>query len=219
MTTPAQLAAAVAARLGPAVGPNLTAATHAWDLYEAYIFTLVLSAARLERFGVTYRHISTGPPNTFTFRTSPGHIYTRTQPYSYALLTAANGMELEAHVGIRALGKSRVAHECDVIVLHHDEGELCRANRVDPLHNRAEMAVECKFYAATLGLGLLRSFLGLAADLGKPENRLVSNVSSPSMARLFKAHRRKWEDDLSPASAAEQRFIGDVRSVLHRFQS
>jgi len=81
------------------------------------------------------------------------------------------------------------------------------------------MAVECKFYAATLGLGLLRGFLGLAADLGKPENRLVSNVSSPSMARLFKAHRRKWEDDLSPASAAEQRFIGDVRSVLHRFRS
>jgi hypothetical protein len=126
---------------------------------------------------------------------------------------------LEVHVGIRALGKSRVAHECDVLVLRRDEGVLCRTNRVDPIHNQAELVVECKFYAATLGLGLLRGFLGLSADLGGSETRLVSNVSSPSMARLFKSHRRKWEDDLVPASAEEERFVGDVRSILHRFQS
>ncbi len=219
MTTPVQLAAEVAARLGPAVGPNLTSATRAYDLYEAYTFTLVLTAARLEGFGVAYEHITPGPPNTFTFRTSPGHIYTSTQPYSYAVLTAPNGLELEVHLGIRALGKSRVAHECDVIMLRRDEGILCRTNRVDPIHNRAELVVECKFYAAALGLGVLRSFLGLSADLGGPETRLVSNVSSPSMARLFKSHKRKWEDELVPATADEERFVGDVRSILHRFQS
>jgi hypothetical protein len=219
VTTPAELAGEVAARLGPAIGLNLTAATAAYDLYEAYVFTLVLSAAHTERFGVAFEHIAPGPAATFTFRTSPGHIYTATQPYSYAVLTAPNGLELEAHVGIRALGKSRVAHECDVIVLQRDEATLCRANRVDPLHTRAELAVECKFYAATLGLGLLRGFVGLSADLGRPASTLVSNVSSPSMARLFKSHSRNWEDDLTPTSAAEQRFIGDVRSILHRFQS
>lgn len=219
MTTPGQLAAEVAARLGPAVAPNLTSANYAYDLYEAYIFTLVLSAARREGFGVAYEHITAAPPNTFTFRTSPGHIYTATQPYSYAVLTAQRGLELEAHVGIRALGKSRVAHECDVIVLRRDESVLCRANRVDPVHNHAELVVECKFYAAALGLGLLRSFLGLSADLGGPETRLVSNVSSRSLARLFKSHKRKWEDELVPGSLEEERFIGDVRSILHRFQS
>lgn len=219
MTTPAALAAEVAARLGSAIGPNLTSATHASDLYEAYLFTLILAAAEREGFLLDFEHIAPGPAMVFTFRTSPGHIYTSTQPYSYAVLTAPNGLELEAHVGIRALGKSRVAHECDVIVLDRQEATLCRANRVDPLHTRAELAVECKFYAATLGLDLLRGFVGLSADLNRPVSTLVSNVSSPSIARLFKAHRRKWEDDLIPSSPAEQRFIGDVRSILHRFQS
>ena len=90
---------------------------------------------------------------------------------------------------------------------------------MDPVHNRAELVVECKFYAASLRLGLLRSFLGLAADLGGPETRLVSNVSSRSLAQLFKSHKRKWEDELVPGSLEEERFIGDVRSILHRFQS
>jgi hypothetical protein len=219
MTTPAQLAASIATRLGPALSPNLTAADKAWDLYEAYVLTLVIEAARQEGFGVAFESVIPGPPNTVTFRTSPGHIYTETQPYSYAVLTAPSDVELEAHVGVRVLGKSRVAHECDVLLLQRDEGETCRLNRVDPLHTRAELAVECKFYALSLGLGLLRGFVGLSADVGRPESILVSNVSSPSMAQLFKSHGRNWEDDLTPGSSAEERFIPTVRSILHRFQS
>ena len=219
MTTAADLAGAVAAALAPAIAPNLTAADFTYDLYEAYIFTLVLTAARREGFAIRYASITTPPPLTFTFRTSPGHIYTSTRPYSYAILTATNGLELEAHVGVRVLGKSRVAHECDVLVLQRDEAVSCRANRVDPLHTRAELVVECKFYSASLSLGLLRGFIGLTADLGGPTISLASNVSSPSLAQLFKSHRRRWEDELVPGSQAEERFIGDARTVLHRFQS
>ena len=54
MTTPAELAASVAGRLGPALTPNLTAADRAWDLYEAYVLTLVVTAAREEGFGVAF---------------------------------------------------------------------------------------------------------------------------------------------------------------------
>lgn len=219
MTSGADLVAAVSSALGNALSPNLTSADKAYDLYEAYVFTLVLRAARKENFSLSYESITPGPAATFTFRTSPGHIYTATQPYCYAVLTPPAGLELEAHVGVRVLGKSRVAHECDVLVLDRQEAIACRANRVDPLHTRAELAVECKFYSASLGLGLLRAFVGLSADLAGPANRLVTNVSSPSMAQLFKAHRRDWEDHLTPDSEAEERFIGDVRSALHRFQS
>jgi hypothetical protein len=219
MTDAAELAAEAGARLGPVINPNLTAADHAYDLYEAYVFTLVITAAQTENFTVDYESVTPAPPNIFTFRTSPGHIYTATQPYSYAVITAQNGLALEAHVGVRLLGKSRVAHECDVLVLDRQEALTCRANRVDPLHTRAELAIECKFYAASLSLGLLRGFIGLSADMGGPVNTMVSNVSSPSMAQLFKSHRRNWEDHLAPGTAAEERFIGDVRSALHRFQS
>jgi hypothetical protein len=219
MTDAAELAASVATHLGPALSPNLTAADRACDLYEAYVFTLVLRAARMENFTILYESITTPPAGVFTFRTSPGHIYTATQPYSYAVLTAQNGLTLEVHVGIRLLGKSRVAHECDVLVLDRDEALACRANRVDPLHTKAELAIERKFYASSLGLDLLRGFIGLWADLGGPRSSLVSNVSSSSMAQLFKSHQRSWEDHLRPGSAAEERFIGDIRSALHRFQS
>ena len=219
MTNPVQLAAAVASRLAPTISPNLTAATSASDLYEAYVYTLVLSAAQSESFGVTFHHISTPPPGVLTFRTSPGHIYTATQPFSYSVLTAPSGVELEAHVGVRVRGKSQVAHECDVLILRRDEAVACRLNRVDPRHYRAELCVECKFYAISLDLGLLRGFVGLSADLAGPVSTLASNVSSVSVSRLFKSHKRKWEDDLTPGSVAEERFIGDVRSILHRCQS
>jgi len=219
MTTAADLAAAVASHLSPALTPSLTSASHAFDLYEAYVFTLVLRGAEREKFAVTYETVVPGLPNVFTFRTSPGHIYTSTQPYSYAVLTSQNGLVLEAHVGVRLLGKSHVAHECDVLVLHRQEAVDCRANRVDPRHIHAEMAVECKFYAAGLDLGLLRGFVGLSADLARPVSTIVSNVTSTSMAQFFKAHKRLWEDHLTPGSSAEERFVGDVRSALHRFQS
>ncbi len=141
MTSAADLAAEVAASLAPGASPNLTSAHRAYDLYEAWVFTLIVRAAQIENFTVAYESITAPPPGTFTFRTSPGHIYTATQPYSYAVLTAPDGLTLEAHVGIRVLGKSRVAHECDVLVLQRDEAIACRANRVDPLHSRVSRHV------------------------------------------------------------------------------
>lgn len=217
--TAAGLAADVASRLGPALGSNLTSASRAYDLYEAYTMTLVVSAARQEGFAVSFESVRPGPANTVTFRTSPGHIYTSTQPYSYAVLEAPNGVTVEAHVGVRALGKSRVAHECDVIVLDRDEAVACRTNRVDPLHTHAQLAVECKFYAQSVGLDLLRGFVGLSADVQAPYGVLVSNVTSSSVAQMFKSLKRNWEDHLTPSSAAEERFIGNIRSVLHKHQS
>ena len=151
MTGASALAAALGASLGPAMTPNLTSADKAHDLYEAYIFTLVVQAARHENFAVAYESITAGPAGVFTFRTGPGHIHTATQPYSYAVLAAPNGLEFEAHVGVRVLGKSKVAHECDVLLLDRKEAITCRAHRRDPRHTRTELAVECKFYSASLG--------------------------------------------------------------------
>lgn len=219
MTGASALAAALGASLGPAMTPNLTSADKAHDLYEAYIFTLVLRAARHENFAVAYESITPGPAGAFTFRTGPGHIHTTMQPYSYAVLSAPTGLEFEAHVGVRVVGKSKVTHECDVLLLDRAEAVTCRARRHDPRHTKARLAVECKFYSASLGLGELRSFIGLTADIARPTIRLVSNVSSNSMARLFKSHRRLWEDYLTPGSLAEERFLGDISSELHRLQS
>jgi len=214
-----ELASAIEANLADAIAPNLTSADAACDLYEAYVFTLVLRAARVENFVVTYESVGQAPLGTFIFRTSPGHVYTNTQAYCYAVITSQEGLELEVHVGVMVRGRSHVAHECDVLVVERQEAIECRSNRVDPRHTRSELTVECKFYSKTLALGLLRSFIGLSADLNGAENRLVTNVTSASVARLFKAHNRYWTDHLSPGSDGERRFVGEVASVLHRFQS
>jgi hypothetical protein len=57
--------------LGTAVSPSLTNGSDGSDLYEAYLFGLVLEAARQEDAQFWFENIDGSTASTFTFRTSP----------------------------------------------------------------------------------------------------------------------------------------------------
>ena len=78
-------------------------------------------------------------------RTKEDYIWSTTQPYTYALLTFPGREPLEAHVGVRAAGKSGVLHEFDVCVIRRSEAETARQNRVHPRSSKILIGVECKF--------------------------------------------------------------------------
>lgn len=203
MTVAADLLARIEATFGSAISPSLTSASDTSDLFEAYVFCLVLEAALAEGALVTYRDVNGAEPKSFVFRTSPGYIFSITQPYTHAVISFPNKSPLEAHIGVRVLGKSGVLHECDVAVIERDEAETCRQRRVPPRSSKVLIAVECKFYSTPLQLHLARAFIGLTTDLSAEKPVFVTNSGSQSLEKLLSGRDREWEHNLSPNATME----------------
>lgn len=198
--------------LGAAVQPSLSAASAASDLFEAYVLTLVLRAAEAEGATVSYFTPTGVAAQAFVFRTSPGYIWSTTQPYTYAVLRFAGMEPLEAHVGVRVAGKSGVLHEFDVCVIRQSEAETARQNRVHPRSAKVVIGVECKFYTTGLGLGLARAFIGLSSDVSTRNAFFVTNAESESVERLLTARAQKWANRAVPAA------VIDVERLRNQFQ-
>jgi len=198
--------------LGPAIGSSLTSASDASDIFQAYAFTLLIEAAQTEGAAITYRDVSGNAPTAFVFRTSPGYIFSKTRPYTHAVLAFPNKAPLEAHVGVRVVGKSGVLHECDVAVITQLEAETCRVREVPPRSSKILIAVECKFYSTRLQLNLGRAFIGLTTDLSATQAVFASNSNSESLEKLLSGRGKLWEHNLVPASSVE------VMRLRHKFQ-
>ncbi len=195
------LLAEIQATMTSSVSPSLTPESNSSDIYEAYVFSLVLRAALAEDATIEYCDIHGNLPTEFVFRTSPGYLYSTVQNYCHAVISFAGKPPLEAHLGVRVAGKSKVLHECDVAVLYQSEADACRSQQVVPRCSKVLIAIECKFYAADLPLILARSFLGLQDDLAVKDSFMVYNTSSSSSEQLLTERRRGWEHLCVPSNA------------------
>jgi hypothetical protein len=191
------------------------------DLYEAYIWSLVVQAARSEGASISFWNVFDSQVTAgFIFRTSPGNIFSTAQPYSYALISFPNCPDLEAHVGIFVAGKSGVAHECDVAVLYSDEAYTCRQENAHPRSSQVVLAVECKFYVqSSMGIGLARSFLGLTTEIMQDARFFVGVSESERVEALFAHHKKNWETGVSPIDAKRRdlRLKGDFERVFRNY--
>ena len=126
---------------------------------------------------------------------------------------------LEAHVGIKLVGKSLVSHEADVAALNAETAINCRQNSKSPASAKALMAIECKHYTSHLQLHLARSFIGLVQDLSAKEPFFVSNTNSNSVERLLSKRVNNWERDISPTSSNGEvdRLFGVFRNVFKNY--
>ncbi|MDF0555079.1 hypothetical protein [Kamptonema sp. UHCC 0994] len=202
-----------------------------YDLYEVYVFTLILEAAQREEAKIIFDTPSKKKfnNNSLVFRTSPGQIYTYTenQPaYTYARLDFSQAKNynnsssskesiLELHLGIKIQGFSDIAHECDVCILPQREADFCRKHQCMPSYKKIIAAVECKCYEKShLGINVGRGFLGLTMDFKSYNNIFfVSNYSSTkNLKQLLTRHSRKWEFNIIPGSQQE------IESLINSFQ-
>jgi hypothetical protein len=201
MSDTAAMLGEIRATLGSAISPNLTTASAGFDIFEAYVLSLILRAAQVEEATISYEDVFGGAPSIFVFRTSPGEISQTTQPYTHAIIQFTNKPLLEAHIGIYIEGKSGVRHECDVAVLLRTEAETCRRNpRVLPRHTKVILSAECKFYTGNVPLPFARSFLGLRTDISHSNGSpfYVLNTDSPSGIKLVEHHYKGWEKEIVP---------------------
>lgn len=211
MTT-ASLLLQIKSALGPAVSPNLTTSSKTSDLFEAYVFTLVVEAAKIEGAKVTYNDVYGNVPSNFVFRTSPGYIFSQAQAYCHAVIELPNVPALEAHIGVRVIGKSKVLHECDVAIIEQSEAETCRQRFVPPRSSKVLLGVECKFYSTAIPLNLARAFIGLTSDLSFHRIVLVTNTQSESAEKLLSRRDKLWEHQVTPSSNTA------VLRLRHKFQ-
>lgn len=200
---------------------NLSSTAAGADLYEAYIWALILQAARNEGAAVAFRDRHGRPPASYWFRTSPSSITSTAHDYCHAELTFPSCPVLEAHVGIFVAGKSQVPHECDVAVLYKSEADLCRSNGVHPRSGKAVLTVECKYYIkSNLGINLGRSFLGLVQDIYSGHRFFIGTRDSDSVRRLLAKHNKEFELDLSPLNPhLETRLRGSFEKTFRNFRS
>jgi hypothetical protein len=214
-----QLIAAIIQSLQQSVDSIITDPLESSDLFEAYIFTLTVEAAQSQGATVTYEQIGKDGAQEFVFRTSPGHIYSTQQPYTYAVIEFTDAPPLESHLGIRVSGKSLVLHECDIAVIRREEGNRCRLEMTAPRSSTVIAAIEAKFYGANLKLSLAREFVGLASDLSAKHPCFVANIHSDSVARLLAFDKnRAWYDSVVPNSAEANRLISFLSDVFYRYR-
>jgi hypothetical protein len=199
----------------------MTVKDKGYDLYEAYLFALIVKAAR-EIYGATnvqYEIPGVGVTSTVRLRTSPGSIYSPGSPgYTHAAISVDPGRDVEVHLGIYVAGSSNVPHECDLAVLDAAEASTARTAGIAPKAGKLLLAVEAKYYAANLPLRLAREYLGLHGDLGNvAERMLVSNSSAPRVMTLL-AHRLKtgsFRANVIPGVSLERDdFSSHVRTVF-----
>lgn len=214
--TPAALLASLGANLPNAIPTTMRAsgpsATPGNDLYEAYLFGLVLEAARKQSYGVQIRTDRPRAPSAFHLRRSPGRLCNGLsksgQRFTHGLLSTGGRPDLEVHTGVYVVGKSHVTHEADVLVLPATVAQRCRAVQVDPPSSSALLLIEAKYYTVPVTIGTGREFLGLRHDASSKNMAFVSTTAgSTASALLAGSSNLEADDGVLPNLPGEQSFL------------
>ena len=221
MSTPSdqQLLAEIGALLPSAVTPALSPSSKGNDLFEAYLFAVIIDAGESLGATVSFEDSNEVATNQLTLRTSPGRIYSTIPNYTHAVLSFTNVDPLEVHVGVFVNGRSGVPHECDVAVIDRAEAIRSRHQNVNPRSAKARFTVEAKFYTSPVGIALGREFAGLWSDLSASLSAFATNNNGENVARLL-SHRcpvGSYHPGVIPNSLAADDFRGVARKVLERY--
>ncbi|MGA4540882.1 hypothetical protein ACPA54_12875 [Uniformispora flossi] len=190
------------------------------DLYEASLLTVCLDAATRAGGTVLLTRDGTSRDVAFHFRRSPGNLWSGN--FTFALISFPDTQkQLEVHLGVYVLaGRSKVAHECDVAIIDHQEGERSRQAAVHPRSSKLVAAIEAKHYSTSPGLGVGRGFLGLAQELGERTSSLVyPSRSSANLAGLIAKRHSEAYGELLPDTPAAARLRARLDQEIRNWKA
>ncbi len=195
------------------------AASAASDVYEGFVFSLIVATASRHGATVSYENVHGAKATGLVFRTGPGQLYGDSQPFTHAVVEFAGAPALEVHLGVYVQGTSGVLHECDVLVLPAEEAAISRAQKIAPRGSASLLIVECKYYVSSMPIGLARNFEGLRADIRTQSELFVSNTGSSSIVRYLDARHREYEREVVPGSPQAGYLQGELRKVFKSYLS
>lgn len=221
MSIPDDMWDSILIALSTSASANLSSASAGDDLYEGYVWSLILEAAQNERATIRLLDRNGNLATSFWFRTQPSGLASHAHNYCHAEIAFQRCPTLEAHIGVYVTGKSKVKHECDVAVVFKDEADTCRLEDVDPRASKVMLTVECKYYInSNAGINHGRSFLGLINDIYGNDRYFVATQASPSVSRLFARHNKEYEVGMSPLRPdLEVRLRGAFEKTFRDFKS
>lgn len=203
----------IEAALDTVAQPGLHPSTQMSDLFEVWIYCLILTAARDEGFAVSVVDVGGTPQTTLSFRSSPGWVY-GAHSYCHAVISHDGMVDMELHHGVFVDGMSGKPHECDVALLRSGACIASRAAHANPPHTGLVLGAECKFYTNALKLGLLREFIGLALELGRGSMWFTTNATHHALHPMLRRHKLHWEDELEPGGEPTDRLLHSIRTTL-----
>lgn len=223
--TPMELLASLLAELPAALPTTMTATgpapTAGNDLYEAYLFGLVLRAARLEGYNATFAD-NDGAATEFRLRRGPGRLPSGGPPgarFTHATLTCPSRPALELHTGVGVVGKSKVHHEADVLLLPQSDADRCRQFDLDPRGHDAELLIEAKYYTKPVALSTGREFLGLCSDISARQKVFAATLAGGSVVNLFSGRTVLHDIGVLPRRQGEASLLSLIRRILRDYQS
>lgn len=223
--TPGELLASLRANLPSALPTTMTTTglkpTAGNDLYEAYIFGLVIEAARALRYGVSF-HNAAGVATNLHLRRSPGRISSSGVPgpmFTHAELSIGTRPPLELHTGVFVVGRSKVPHEADVLLLPKADADRCRSANVDPPSGTGRLVIEAKYYTNPVNLGTARGFLGLSKDLSAKKVAFACTIAdATSIALLAGTASVEYDIGVLPARTGEASLRHFVQRLLRDYR-
>lgn len=215
--TRSELIDAVEGAIG-ALAPVYRSAAAESDLYEAALLTVAMTAARSAGGRCFLTNDGHSVASRIIFRRSPGNLW-RGQFTRVVADFPSYSKQLEIHLGIYVTGKSKVQHECDVALLDHKEAERSRQGLVHPRTGGSLIAsIEAKNYAASPGIGVGRSFIGLSVELGQAGCTLAFPAqSSTNIAALLAKRTSECFDELVPNGRAAERLTSHLEQKIRNW--
>jgi hypothetical protein len=127
-------------------------------------------------------------------------------------------IRLEIHLGAYVLGASKVAHECDVALLDHDEAARSRSGAVHPRSSGLIATIEAKHYSASPELGVGRGFIGLSTELGQIKCNLVFPAkASANIGALIAGRSSEAFGELIPNGRAASRLRSRLEQAIRNW--
>jgi hypothetical protein len=212
----AELVAAFQAALPVPVISHSTA-TPRYDLYEVYLFGVVVRAAESIGMTIRFEDAAGNLATELVLRRSPSTIWSAAEPFRHATLLLDGVPRLEVHLGIYVRAGSGISHEADVAVIDAAEAARSRALRIDPRIGQVATIIEAKFHGANIRLRTGREFLGLVADLGGGPPIFVSSSPGVSVHRLLSYRKRSGHFSLTPGAPQEAELKAQVATKLRDY--
>lgn len=191
------------------------------DLYEAYLFSLVIEAAKSNGYSVRYETAPGLAARRFHLRRSPGRLRSAgptSNMFTHAVLSYPTRPELEVHTGVFVVGRSKVAHEADVLIISRDDADRCRRTDTDPASSKAKLVVEAKYYTQPVVLSTSREFLGLSKDLSAQVLFACTVSSDSAKALLAGTSSVEYDVGVLPFREGEESYRQFVQRLLRDYR-
>lgn len=179
-----------------------TTASAADNVYEAYVFSLVVAAAAESGGRISYYDRFANEVKDLVFRGSPGLLHARGRRFTHAVIRFGQAPPIEVHLRVKVRGTSGSDGECDILIIDSHTADTSRHKDAVPKGSSCELAIECKYYLVPLPIEAATAFSGRSGDRSSLNALFAANRASPQVSKFL--WNKKWMFELGLLPSTRQ---------------